>query len=362
MVDILIVDDEEEIRVLFYRYLTQLGYEVLWAENGKQASVLFDRYKPPVTVLDLSMPVMDGIEFLKSLDPGLLVSHGIIIMTGNDENSDIETCFKLGVQSFLKKPVNLFELEGNIKRSLDMYKAVSEIKQLNHRLTMRQQDFPNFLWECNKDLQLTYLDDNFTRMIGSPVDSLMGKPFRSLLAAKDVEQFQYKFLDEHHQPKEKIKGLTLDFETRDGQLLALQVFADAHIDNDGKIVGMVGICRDMSIFEQLSGDTVDTEEERVIRINNQFRLIQADAEIKEYLAESGIEADSQPDFLQFLDDPSLEQLLSYSFAQKENIPFPIEIRFIGKNEKEHRFSVQLHFDREGPSLQGQLVPIMAGDQ
>ncbi len=361
MVQILIVDDEEEIREMFYRHLTHLGYGVLWAENGKQASELFQKYKPPVTILDLRMPEMDGIEFLKTLSPEVLVSHGIIIMTGNDEDSDIETCFRLGVQSFMRKPVNLFELEGNIKRSLDLFRAVSEIKQLNHRLMLRQQDFPNFLWECDDRLCFTYVDDNFTQILGIPTKEVIGNPFTSILIEEDIEQFFYKFTNEERRLKSTVKGLTLRFKRAESEPLPLQVFANGQMDSKNNIMGMVGICRDMSVFDQLARETEASEREMGIRINSQYRLVRIDADIHKYL-KTDIRESQNPDFIQFLEDSSMEQLFSFSFDQKEDIPFPIEIKFTGDDNKEHHFSVQLCYDKRLHCLEGHLLPLMAKDQ
>lgn len=362
MDQILVVDDEADIRDLLHRHLSKLGYSVILAENGLEALECFNQRKPPVTILDLSMPEMDGITFLESLDSDLLMSHGIIVMTGTDDDSKIEACFRLGVQSFLRKPVNLYELEGNIKRSLELHKAVSQIRQLNQRLLMRQQDFPNFLWECDRNLRFTWVDDHFIDVLGYNGDDVIGTPITDYLAETEVGEFLYKFTDSEKNLKSSLKGLTLDFMKIDGEIRPLQIFADASLDNEGTATGMIGICRDMSIFQQLSSESADDDDGMTIRINDTFQLYDCDESVEKYLAGMTPVEETRPDFRQFLEDSSVEHMLGFAFDQKEDIPFPVEIRMTGENGREHRFSVQLCYCEEGPCMEGQLVPLNAEDQ
>jgi len=64
MAKILIVDDEEHIRLLYKQELTEEGYEVALAANGKECLEKIDSENPDLVVLDVRMPVMDGIETL----------------------------------------------------------------------------------------------------------------------------------------------------------------------------------------------------------------------------------------------------------------------------------------------------------
>jgi two-component system response regulator (stage 0 sporulation protein F) len=64
MAKILIVDDEEHIRLLYKQELTEEGYEVTLATNGKECLEIIDAENPDLIILDIRMPVMDGIETL----------------------------------------------------------------------------------------------------------------------------------------------------------------------------------------------------------------------------------------------------------------------------------------------------------
>jgi DNA-binding response OmpR family regulator len=114
---ILVVDDEPEVRQLMEHFLTERGYEVRIAENGRLALATLDTFVPDVVLLDMHMPEMDGLETLRRLavrSPSLPV----IMITVNE---DIETTARLlqfGAADYVPKPFNLEYLEQAINIQL----------------------------------------------------------------------------------------------------------------------------------------------------------------------------------------------------------------------------------------------------
>ena len=83
---ILVVDDEERMRALLRAYLTQEGFTVLTAANGREALQVARQLKPDLIVLDVMMPEMDGYTFLRLYrqDQGAPV----IVVTAKVEETD----------------------------------------------------------------------------------------------------------------------------------------------------------------------------------------------------------------------------------------------------------------------------------
>lgn len=110
---ILLVDDDANIRSLMHQHLEQDGYEVFEAENGIAASLWFNENSADLTILDVVMPEMDGIEFAYELKrrfpdmPILAVSAGEHIMSK-------ELCLGmmecLGANEVLPKPFDIHKL------------------------------------------------------------------------------------------------------------------------------------------------------------------------------------------------------------------------------------------------------------
>jgi two-component system, response regulator len=108
--DILLVEDNPNDAELAQRALkkTNLGPRLVLARDGAEAlDYLFsDRPKPKVIFLDLKLPKIDGVEVLRRLRADdRLKSIPVVVLTSSQEERDINECYKLGVNSYVVKPV-----------------------------------------------------------------------------------------------------------------------------------------------------------------------------------------------------------------------------------------------------------------
>jgi DNA-binding response OmpR family regulator len=114
---ILVVDDEPEVRQLMEHFLTDRGYEVRIAENGRLALAALDTFMADVVLLDMHMPEMDGLETLKRLavrSPSLPV----IMVTVNEDVETTTHLLQMGAADYVPKPFNLDYLEQAINIQL----------------------------------------------------------------------------------------------------------------------------------------------------------------------------------------------------------------------------------------------------
>ena len=114
---ILVVDDEPEVRQLMEHFLTERGYEVCIAENGRLALAALDTFMADVVLLDMHMPEMDGLETLKRLavrSPSLPV----IMVTVNEDVETTTHLLQMGAADYVPKPFNLDYLEQAINIQL----------------------------------------------------------------------------------------------------------------------------------------------------------------------------------------------------------------------------------------------------
>lgn len=108
-IKILIVDDEESIRTLIQNVMRSEQRTVLTAEAGRKAVNLFRRERPDITILDLKMPDMSGLEVLKEIremDP----SATVIIFSGTVVEALERQARELGASDFVAKGDSLFSL------------------------------------------------------------------------------------------------------------------------------------------------------------------------------------------------------------------------------------------------------------
>jgi len=114
---ILVVDDDARIRDLLRRYLTQEGFEVLLAEDGKALTRVLVRETVDLIVLDLMMPGEDGLSVCRRLRAAS--NHTpVIMLTAKGEDIDRIVGLEVGADDYLSKPFNPRELLARINAVL----------------------------------------------------------------------------------------------------------------------------------------------------------------------------------------------------------------------------------------------------
>jgi len=127
MTTILCIDDEEEIRRNLASELLDEGYEVLEAENGRQALQKMRERKPDLVLCDISMPMMDGRQLLSEVRESLPQMSDVpfIFLTGLADRKDIIVSKKLGADDYLQKPVDYGILIATIESRLNQVERIA---------------------------------------------------------------------------------------------------------------------------------------------------------------------------------------------------------------------------------------------
>jgi len=116
---ILIVEDDPDIQELIQYHLVKEGYETLLASNGKAALDAVETQGPDLVLLDLMLPVVNGIEVLKTIRfVWNLKELPIIIVSARTDETDIITALELGADNYLSKPFGPKVLVANVKALL----------------------------------------------------------------------------------------------------------------------------------------------------------------------------------------------------------------------------------------------------
>ena len=120
---ILVVDDEKEIRNLIEIYLTNEGYAVFKAGNGTEALNLLNTKKVDLVILDVMMPVMDGMETCIKIREKRNLP--IIMLSAKSEDMDKIMGLTTGADDYVAKPFNPLELIARVKSQLRRYKKLN---------------------------------------------------------------------------------------------------------------------------------------------------------------------------------------------------------------------------------------------
>jgi UDP-3-O-acyl N-acetylglucosamine deacetylase len=125
---VLIVDDEERVVQSIAGVLEDEGFRVTKAKSGEEAIKVFQQEEPDITLLDIWMPGMDGIEVLKRLK-WISPDCQVIMISGHATISTAMTAVKLGAFDFIEKPLSLDVLLMTIHRALDQQKELLTIQR-----------------------------------------------------------------------------------------------------------------------------------------------------------------------------------------------------------------------------------------
>ena len=122
---ILVVDDEDQIRMLLRRRLSKLNLDVVEAENGEQGLEILKGGGIDLVFSDIRMPVMDGIQFLEGARlSGILIPF--IILSGYGDQNWLLRALRLGAYDFLNKPFDSKYISAITVKAVDFSKKQQE--------------------------------------------------------------------------------------------------------------------------------------------------------------------------------------------------------------------------------------------
>ena len=114
---ILLIEDDEIERMKFSRVVSKMGnHTIVEAENGERAlHILEETTIPNLIILDLNMPKVNGVEFLKILKQNTNLHYiPIIVMSTSNNHNDIKKCYEIGVSGYMIKPLHYDDYKTKI--------------------------------------------------------------------------------------------------------------------------------------------------------------------------------------------------------------------------------------------------------
>ncbi|MBI4502792.1 MAG: response regulator [Gemmatimonadetes bacterium] len=134
---VLFVDDEPAILKSLGDYFEKLGHDVYRADTGKGGIAMFEKVKPDVTVLDLKLPDISGLEVLKDIRRH---NATVLMLTGYGEVETAVEAMRLGAENFLTKPVDMGHLAATVEKAAEKNQLRRENVELRSRLpSLRRQ-------------------------------------------------------------------------------------------------------------------------------------------------------------------------------------------------------------------------------
>ena len=136
---VLVAEDEALIRLDLVEMLTEAGYKVIAeASNGREAIDLVASHKPDLAILDINMPIMDGLTAAESI----VKSTPVLMLTAFSQRDLVSRASEIGVMAYVVKPFTINDLipamEIAASRFREMLELSKEISDLTQRLETRK--------------------------------------------------------------------------------------------------------------------------------------------------------------------------------------------------------------------------------
>ena len=117
---VLVVDDSAAIRLILGRTLRANGLRVVEAANGQEALTYCAVERPDLMLLDVDMPIMDGLEVLRRIAAADAEAVPVLMLTAQTAGQDAARAIELGAQDYLRKPCDPDELVARVRRALSL--------------------------------------------------------------------------------------------------------------------------------------------------------------------------------------------------------------------------------------------------
>ena len=276
MSKILVIDDEESIRLLLEVSLKHKGYEVVLAADGEEGIKAFQKSRPPIVITDIKMPGMDGIEVLKrirQLDPDTRV----IVVTGHGEMDSAIEALQFEASDFINKPIADNVLSIALKRA-------EEVLRLKKKLRKYTKNLEEMVKEATRELRTAHdfqknliqssidgiiagdkagtiivFNEGAEHLLGYTSDAVIGKMQVDGIFRSDVAQkVNDKLGSENHGGRGRLVNHESTVVSKNGGQIPVRISA-ATLFDEGAATGVVCFLQDLREIKRLQRELIESE-------------------------------------------------------------------------------------------------------
>jgi len=202
MANILLIEDNDEMRENTSEILTLDGHQVETASNGKEGVIKVQLNKPDLIICDIMMPELDGYGVLQMINRDPNINHiPFIFLTAKADRSDIRKGMELGADDYLTKPFDDVELLAAVDTRL---KKSSQIQA--HNFQHPTEGFDQFIRQVKTMDELSKLDMNYKSKLFKKKDTIYAEGNMPHFLFY-IEKGKIKTVKNNRQDKELITGL-----------------------------------------------------------------------------------------------------------------------------------------------------------
>ncbi len=267
---LLYVEDDAGTRSLLSKIIA-VNYphlKLFVVENGAQGVELFKEHRPDIVLTDLSMPVMDGLEMtreIKNLDAEAV----IIALSAQNNPYFLVNAIEVGIRHYVMKPVKNLDLFAAINKALEDVRLKRVVSEQEEQIRKREQQLARAQkithlgsWEWDFVSGKTYWSDELYQILGlEPLSTPASyKGFMERVHPEDREVVK-KVVQRALRKRQPLVSHDCRIVRPDGSIRTIHGQGEVFLDNDGKVMSVIGTAHDVTEHRQL-----DEERARLAQI------------------------------------------------------------------------------------------------
>ncbi|MCY7333626.1 MAG: response regulator [Pseudanabaena sp. CAN_BIN31] len=272
LASVLIIDDEADNFDVIETLLFNQNYQLHYAASGQDAIAHLDTFRPDLILLDVMMPVMDGIavcERIKALPEWKNVP--IIMITALNAKEDLARCLDAGASDFISKPLNALEFQSRVKSMLRIKEQQDRAERANALVHAQLEASLEAVIAADEQGRLVAYNQKMSEILGDNAIAI---------DPNNEELLLLPLLQESHFPQVITRILEDTYDSPEqvthGELvhngLTYEYFSGSVISPNGKFWGFVWRFRDITDRKQYETDLQESKEvaESALRVKSDF--------------------------------------------------------------------------------------------
>lgn len=177
---ILVVDDDEVVRLLLHQFLEGAGYIVVEAVDGYQALEKVADNGFDLVLLDIAMPGIDGPGVCEQIHTSMENPPPVLMITALDDEETVNRSFKAGAVDYIRKPIRWSVLKNRIRYIIGSYRSTLELENLSRNYELILDTAANGICGLDKEQNISYINPEALEMLGYERFALIGRPYREV--------------------------------------------------------------------------------------------------------------------------------------------------------------------------------------
>lgn len=180
---ILIVDDDEILRLLLRQFLEGEEYTVTEATNGAEALQKISAADFDLVIMDIAMPGIDGLTVCEHLKSSRDNPPPVLMITALDDEESIDRAFSAGAVDLIRKPIQWTVLRNRIRYIINAYHARREIEELTRNYEMILDAAANGICGVDGAQRISFANPAALKMLGYEPEEVFERPYREIFKA-----------------------------------------------------------------------------------------------------------------------------------------------------------------------------------